>query len=150
MPPAELDADTLRRFLMEQPEATATRVLAVLVSLAIFASVLHLVRRGRLREEYSPIWLGVAVAITVLSLWFSALRWLTQLIGAWTPSSTLFFFGELFLLAICLHYAVRLSQLTNQVKNLAQELAILRSDLARTASARGPEPKPSAPARSQL
>jgi Uncharacterized conserved protein (DUF2304) len=43
-------------------------------------------------------------------------------VGAWTPSSALFFFGELFLLAICLNYAVRLSGLTLQVKNLAQEL----------------------------
>ncbi|MBI1817908.1 MAG: DUF2304 domain-containing protein [Deltaproteobacteria bacterium] len=131
MSPEPLDPDALRRFFMQQPEAFATRVLALIASLILFATVLHLVRRGRLREEYSPIWLAVAGGITLLSVWFAALRWLTRAIGAWTPSSTIFFFGELFLLAICLNYAVRLSQLANQVKSLAQELAILRSDLAR-------------------
>lgn len=124
-----LDAEALRQFLMSQPEASATRVLAVVISVVIFFAVLRLVRRGRLREEYSPIWLAVAAGICLLSLWFEALRWLTGVIGAWTPSSTLFFFGEIFLLAICLHYAVRLSLLANQVKILAQEIALLRADL---------------------
>ncbi len=43
-------------------------------------------------------------------------------------SSALFFFGQLFLLAICLNYAVRLSRLSLQVKNLSQELAVLRAE----------------------
>lgn len=128
MQPEMFDAGALRQFLMGQPEALATRVLAFLISATIFVSVLRLVRRDRLREEYSPIWLGVAATICVLSLWFGALRWLTSVIGAWTPSSTLFFFGEIFLLAICLNYAVRLSELANQVKILAQEVALLRGD----------------------
>jgi hypothetical protein len=125
-----ITADALRQLLLEQPEAFATRVLALLISIAIFVCVVHLVRTRRLREEYSPIWLGAALAITVLSLWLGALRWLTSMIGAWTPSSTLFFFGEIFLLALCLHYAVRLSQLANQLKILAQELALLRVEIA--------------------
>ena len=39
------------------------------------------------------------------------------------------FFGQIFLVAICLNYAVRLSQLTLQVKNLVQEVAVLRAEL---------------------
>jgi len=50
-------------------------------------------------------------------------------IGAWAPSSTLFFLGELFLLAICLNFAVRLSRASVQLKNLGQEVAILRARL---------------------
>ena len=40
-----------------------------------------------------------------------------------------FFFGELFLLVLCLNYAVRLSRLTLHVKLLAQEVALLRAQL---------------------
>jgi len=50
-------------------------------------------------------------------------------IGAWAPSSTLFFLGEIFLLAICLNFAVRLSRASVQLKNLGQEVAILRARL---------------------
>jgi len=79
--------------------------------------------------------------LVFVSLRLDLLRELTRAIGAWTPSSTVFFLGELFLVAICLNYAVRLSRAGTQIKNLAQELAILRARVdavaARQADARG-------------
>ncbi len=122
----------LRELLMLAPESTSTRVLFISLSLVLVATVLRLVKRRTLREEYTPIWLGVALAISVLSLSPPLLYFVTRSIGAWTPSSALFFFGELFLVAVCLNYAVRLSKLTLQMKNLAQELAVLRAELERS------------------
>lgn len=121
----------LRELLLSAPESTATRILFISLSLLLAAIVLQLVRRRILREEHTPIWLGVSVGITLLSLSRPLLDGVTRAIGAWTPSSALFFFGELFLVAICLNYAVRLSRLTLQVKNLAQELALVRAELER-------------------
>jgi hypothetical protein len=129
MTPPPIDAEALRRLIMEQPEPGSTRGLALLVSTTFLLAVLYLVRRGRLREEYTPIWTVVAVGIMALSVWFDAVRAITHAVGAWTPSSTLFFFGELFLLVLCLNYAVRLSSLTVHVKLLAQEVALLRAEL---------------------
>jgi hypothetical protein len=126
-----LDLATLKHLLADQPVAHSTRIVALLVSGAFLAGVLHLVRRGRLREEYTPIWTVVALGIMVLSVWSEALRAITRLIGAWAPSSTLFFFGQIVLLVVCLNYAVRLSTLTLRVKVLAQELALLRAELGR-------------------
>jgi hypothetical protein len=119
----------LRELFLSAPESTSTRLLAIALSLLLVGVVLRLVKRRELREEYTPIWLGVAFGIALLSLFRPLLHGLTRAVGAWTPSSALFFFGELFLVAICLGYAVRLSKLTLQVKNLAQELAVLRAEL---------------------
>jgi magnesium-transporting ATPase (P-type) len=130
MNPGTIDVDLLRRLAIEQPESTATRILALALCTAFLVAVLVLVRRGRLREEYTPIWTVVALATMVLSVWFDALRMLTRAVGAWTPSSTLFFFGLVFLLTVSLNYAVRLSGLSLQVKLLAQEVALLRQKLA--------------------
>lgn len=143
--------EELRALFLEAPESTATRTLAVLLSLALVAAVLWLVRRRTLRAEYTPIWMLVALAIAALSLFPSLLVWLTRAVGAWTPSSALFFFGEIFLLAICLNYAVRLSGLTLQVKNLGQELAVLRGELEAERAARraqGADARPGADASS--
>lgn len=126
-----IDVATLRTLLLEQPGATSTRVVALLVSTVFLAAVLTLVRRGKLREEYTPIWIVVALAIMTLSVWFDGLRYITRMVGAWAPSSTLFFFGVIFLLILCLNYAVRLSSLTLHVKLLAQEVAMLRGELER-------------------
>lgn len=125
----------LRELFLDNPDLEATRWLALSISLTLVASVLWLVRRRQLREEYTPIWLAVSAALVFLSFRLELLRQLTRLIGAWTPSSTVFFLGELFLTAIALNYAVRLSRASLLIKNLAQELALLRADLDRLAAA---------------
>ena len=125
MTEAERIAD-LRELFMAAPEATSTRVMALLASLLLVSFVLWLVRRGHLREEYTPIWIAVAFGIAAISIWPGLLLALTRAIGAWTPRSTLFFFGLAFLVAVCLNYAVRLSSVTLQLKNLNQEIALLR------------------------
>lgn len=124
------DVEQLRRLIMDQPEPGITRALALAVSTIFLLAVLDLVRRGRLREEYTPVWTVVGVGILGLSVWFDGLRLITRAVGAWTPSSTLFFFGEIFLLVLCLNYAVRLSGLTVRMKLLTQEVAMLRAEVA--------------------
>ena len=140
MNPSAVELETMRRLMIDQPEGGVTRGLALLVSAAFLLAVLNLVRRGRLREEYTPIWTFVALGILFLSIWFDALRLITRAVGAYTPASTLYFFGVLFLLVVCLNYAVRLSGLSLQVKLLAQEVAILRAAQLRTSRVEGDEP----------
>ena len=129
--------EELREVFLSAEESHAARVVAIVVSVALAAVVLQLVRRRALREEYTPIWLGVAGGLLLVSLRFDLLKVLTRAIGAWTPSSTLFFLGELFLMAICLNFAVRLSRASVQLKNLGQEIAILRARLDEQGRAAG-------------
>lgn len=138
----EISLDQLREAFLQAPESTATRIVAVALSGVLLAIVLILVRRRTLREEYTPIWVGVAVTITLISLRLDLLRELTRMIGAWTPSSTIFFLGEVFLVVICLNYAVRLSRHGTRIQELAQENAILRRRLEAVE-----ERAPAAPAR---
>jgi hypothetical protein len=124
----------LRELFLDNPDLEATRWLALSISLILVVAVLFLVRRRRLREEYTPIWLAVSAALVFVSLRLDLLRELTRAIGAWTPSSTVFFLGELFLVAICLNYAVRLSRASLLIKNLAQEIALLRAQVQKLAA----------------
>ena len=126
MNPSTLTADTMRELALSQPNAWTTRIISIAVCLALLGTVLWLVHRGRLREEYSPIWILVSTGMLVVTASLDILRQLTEAIGAWTPSSTLFFFGLLFLLILSLNYAVRLSGMSLQIKLLAQEVALLR------------------------
>ncbi|MDG1401165.1 MAG: DUF2304 domain-containing protein [Candidatus Binatia bacterium] len=126
MNPSPLTADTMRNLALSQPDAWMTRVIAITVCLTLLGTVLFLVQRGRLREEYSPIWILVSTGMLIVTGSLEVLRQLTEAIGAWTPSSTLFFFGLLFLLILSLNYAVRLSGMSLQIKLLAQEVALLR------------------------
>lgn len=98
---------------------------ALAVSFALLVFIVDMVRRRKLREEYSWLWIVTGVVIFVLSIWYSALLFITRLIGAIAPVSTLFLFGILFLVVISIHYSMKVSTLTTQVKNLAQRLALV-------------------------
>ena len=126
-----LKPDELRELFLSIAEPGTARVLALGCSLLLVAVVLWLVRRRSLREEFTPIWMAVAFALALLSLRLDWLRWLTRAVGAWTPSSVVFFLGEVFLVVVCLNYAVRLSKAGVEIKNLAQEVALLRARLDR-------------------
>jgi hypothetical protein len=124
-----LDLAELRSVMLSAPESTTSRILAIILSITLLVIVLRLVRHRRLREEYTPVWVAATVGIAAISIVPGALRLVTYLLGAWTPSSTVFFLGLVFLTAICLNYAVRLSRSSTQIKNLAQEIALLRSQV---------------------
>jgi hypothetical protein len=116
----------LRELFLGAPESGAVQAVALVVALALAGTVLALVRRRTLRAEYTPIWMIVAVGMLVVAIDLDVLRGLARILGAWTISSTLFFLGEFFLLAICLNYAVRLSQAGTRIRELAQEVTLLR------------------------
>ena len=109
MNPSTLTADTMRELALSQPNDWTTRIISIAVCLALLGTVLWLVHRGRLREEYSPIWILVSTGMLVVTASLDILRQLTEAIGAWTPSSTLFFFGLLFLLILSISVFYRFS-----------------------------------------
>lgn len=104
------------------------RIFAMVASVATLAFILELVRRRRLKEEYSWLWITTGVGMAVLSAWYGLIERITHLIGAVTVTTTLFLFGLLFLLVISVHVTTVISKLTQQVRRLAQEIAILSAE----------------------
>ena len=105
------------------------KIVAMVISIGVMLLIVELVRRRKLREEYSWLWLMTGSGILLLALWFDLLRWITHLVGAITPSSTIFLFAFLFLIFISLHFSVVISTLTNRNKELAQRYALLELEL---------------------
>ncbi len=101
---------------------------AIAISVVTLGVILELIRRRKLREEYSFLWVVTTLGMLVLSIWYGLVEWLTRLSGAVTPTTTLFIFGLVFLLLISVHFSTVLSRLTEQVRRLTQELAILSAE----------------------
>jgi hypothetical protein len=103
------------------------KILAAVIGVTLFLYIIELVRKRRLREEYAWVWLLTGMMIVVLSVWYDLLVFLGRLLGGILPSSLLFFFGLLSLLLICLHLSMKVSTLTDHVKRLSQEVALMRA-----------------------
>jgi hypothetical protein len=84
-----------------------------------------MVRRRKLRTEYTWIWLLAAAVIFILLIRYDWLIYLSSLMGIVVVTSTVFLLAILFLLVVNLGYAAHLSALNDQVKNLAQAVALL-------------------------
>ncbi len=102
------------------------RIFALLIGIGIFVVIIEMVRRRRLGEEYSFLWFIIGLGIVVLVLWQDLLEWLTYLIGAMAQTTTMFIFGLVIVILINLHSSVKITKLNKQVKELAQQVAMLK------------------------
>ncbi len=112
-----------------------TMLVGVLGSLAVLLFVLELVRERRLREEYSLLWLMTASVLLILSLSRPLLDVLAAAIGIFYPPSALFVVAVLFILAILMHFSIVITRLTQENKEIAQQIALLRYELSQRESA---------------
>jgi predicted membrane protein len=105
------------------------KIAMIIICAFIFMCILDLVRRRMLREEYSWIWLLTSLSLFVLVIKYNWLVAITRTIGAVLPTSTLFLGALIFLMILSVQFSVRISRLTDQVKNLVQENALLREKI---------------------
>jgi hypothetical protein len=106
------------------------RFIAVAGSVFVFVFVIELVRRRRLKEEYSLLWILTSAGLIVLAAWDGLLNEASNLIGAAAPQSTLFFFGLTFVVLMLLHFSIRISALERQIISLVQEIGLLSVPLS--------------------
>ncbi len=108
------------------------KALAILLSVGLIILIFELVRRRKLREEYSWLWMLTGAVVFVLAIWHNLLLSISRLLGIALPSSTIFLFGGFFLILINLYFSVKISTLVTQVKELAQKQAILESSIEKS------------------
>lgn len=110
-------------------------VFGLIASAAGMVFVLELVRRRKLREDYSLLWLATAASLIVLTLSRPLLDQIAAFLGIITyPPAALFLVAIMFMLLILLHYATVLTRLARENKQLAQQMAILHWELRETRS----------------
>jgi len=104
------------------------QITAIILNSTIFIVVIELIRRNRLKERYSLIWLTASVAMIVFSLRWT-LHSVAKIAGITYPPSFLFLMAILFITILLLHLSVVISSLSEQNKSLAQEIGILKNRL---------------------
>jgi len=105
------------------------KIVAVVLAVAIFAFILNMVRRKKLKEEYSVLWVMLSALLVVLAAWSELLVRFTRLVGAQSSNSLIFFFGFVFVLLLLLSFTVRLSKTAEENKEMAQRIALLQNEI---------------------
>ncbi|MCK4248571.1 MAG: DUF2304 domain-containing protein [Candidatus Omnitrophica bacterium] len=108
------------------------KIISIVVALVVFIVIVELVRRKKLMEEFSWIWLLAGVIILLIAVWEKIFFLIANLTGIIAPSSIVFFFGIIFLILITLQLAMVLSKSRNDIKNLAQKISLYENELEDT------------------
>ena len=112
-----------------------TQVIAAVGALALVVFVLDLVRRRRLSEEFSLLWVAATIVIAILGFSTPVLRFITRAMGIMFESSTVFLAGLGFAVAMLLYLSIRMSRLAAEHEALTRELALMRRELEERPSA---------------
>jgi hypothetical protein len=105
-------------------------LLVSIVAVPSLLFILRLVRKRQLRAKYSLLWLSVGVAFAVLAVSPGLLDWAAGKVGVDYQPALLFLVGMVFLLLVVVHLSWELSRLEDRTRVLAEELSLLRTDMA--------------------
>ena len=111
----------------QAPGGTLTRItlVSLVVATLLLLLVLELVRRRRLQERYSVLWLATGGTLLILAAWPALLERIADTIGIASPPNALFVVALGFFLAVMLHFSLVISRLSEHTSRLAQRLALL-------------------------
>jgi hypothetical protein len=105
------------------------QIIAISVSLLFLLYIIRLIVKGKLREEYSIVWIVCTVILILFSFWRNGLEIMADLLGVF-EAPNLIFTGAIFAILIyLLHLSVVVSKLQSQNKKLAQDIALLKQKL---------------------
>jgi hypothetical protein len=105
------------------------QIIAITASVLFLLYIARLIIKGKLREEYSIVWIICTLVLILFSFWRDGLEILAKLVGVY-EAPNLVFTGALFAVFIyLLHLSVVVSKLHAENKQLAQDIAMLKEKM---------------------
>lgn len=88
-----------------------------------------MIHRGKLNLKYALLWILAGIVVLILDIFPGALGILAKVLGIELPINMLFFMGFCFALLLVFGLTIKVSKMSDEVKRLTQELAILKYDI---------------------
>ena len=102
------------------------QILAVIGSLIFLVLIVYLVRKKKLREDYSLLWLFFGGIFLLLSIWRESLEYISKAIGVAYAPAAIFIILIMSLFMIMIQFSIIISKQANQISMLAQEISLLK------------------------
>jgi hypothetical protein len=104
-------------------------VFTALVGVVLLVVFFEMLRRRQLREKYAVLWIVIALGVVPLAAFPQGLDWVADSLDVASGASLVLFLGLVLLLLICIHLSWEVSQLEEETRTLAEEIALIRTQL---------------------
>jgi hypothetical protein len=105
------------------------QLITIFISVLFIIYIFSLIIRGKLREEYSIVWIVCALLLGLFSFWRNGLEVISGLFGIYEPPNLVFTASIFIIFIYLLHLSVTNSKLQNSITKLTQEIALLKEKL---------------------
>lgn len=104
-----------------------SNIFFLILAALVIVMVIVQVSNQKMKEKYAALWLVISLLIMVLALFPSLLSWLAGVTGVVMPVNLLFLLSIIMLIGVALHLTLEVSKLSEDVRTLAEEIAILKA-----------------------
>lgn len=114
---------------MENVVPYKIQILSIIGALSFMFFIFRLIAKGKLREEYSIVWIICTLILLVFSIWRDGLDVIAKLLGVFYAPSLIFLAAIFAIIVFLVHLSVVNSKQHEQIKKLTQEMALLKTKL---------------------
>lgn len=101
---------------------------AIVFSIVFIIFILNLVRRNKLDEKYSILWLFFGVIILVVSIFPKVIETISTWFNVYYPPTLMLLFAILIIGAYIVHITMIITKQNKMIIKLTQELAIFKAN----------------------
>ncbi len=114
---------------MKNVDSSNIQIIAITTSALFLLLILYLIKKKRIKEEYSLLWIFFAVVFIVFSVWRQGLDYIAEFVGIAYPPAALFLVLLMAVFLILIEFSIIISKLADKNKVLAQEIGLLRLEI---------------------
>lgn len=110
-------------------EVIRIQIIGIIGSLFLLFLVIELIRRGKLKIEFSLLWFFMSVLFLLVSIFRGLLDKFSYMVGIGYPPSALFLILLIGLIMILIHFSTVISNLKEAKKTLTQKIGLLEIEI---------------------
>ena len=101
---------------------------AIIFSIAFIIFIINLVRKNKLEEKYSILWLIASIVILIVAIFPSIITIVAEKFNVFYPPTLMLLFAIIILGAYIVHITVVITKQNKMIVKLTEELGILKQE----------------------
>ncbi|MBS3820913.1 MAG: DUF2304 domain-containing protein [Phycisphaerae bacterium] len=114
------------------------RVVPLALAFVVLGVTVEMIRRRKLREEYAMLWLGTSIVLVIIAAFPQITFWVSRTFNI-NYVTVMILAVFVFLTLILLQYATVISRHAEHIRQLTEQIALLKEQLRRTHANDDPE-----------
>ncbi len=111
--------------MVAEPMELQTRIFVILLGLAVALFVINQVRTRKIKEQYALLWILTAVLLVLVPIFVDVVDAISYALGILYPPAFIFLIALICILLILFQFSMSISRFSEQIKVLAQDIALL-------------------------